>query len=269
MKFKILIITLNIVIFISFVSFFILPLLAFSGAAKFFLSKNWFFPPIFIAILAFINILYFRNKSIIENLEAEDWTGLCHTLEVEVFDKNRASFRNVNLLSDVQLLLSDFSGLQRLETYVRSKKPEYLSRLAPNFAGGKFLSGNYSELHSFVSNLIRSGKKDEWLLFYLPFSLQMQKSYSEASKEFENCLNKFNEPILNLMTGYFYYEVLKIYCKLSEKERIKSVKAFKDNIKAQYSLETWNNYTAQKRQEMHILIFKKIIADASSWLFNT
>lgn len=268
MKFKILIITLNIVIFISFVSFFILPLLAFAGATNTFFIKNWFFPPIFIAILAFINILYFRNKNIIENLESEDWTGLCHVLEVEVFDKNRASLKNLNLLSDVQLLLSDFTGLQRLETYVRSKKSEYLSRLAPNFAGGKFLSGNYAELQSFVSNLIRSGKKDEWLLFYFPLSLQMQKLYPEASKEFESCLNTFNEPILNLMTGYFYYEVLKKYCKLTEKEREEAANSFKNNIKTQYSLETWKDYTAKKRQEMHILIFKKIIDDATSWLFN-
>ena len=108
--------------------------------------RYWFFPPIFIVLLVFVNILYFRNKNIIENVESGDWSALCHALEVEVFDKHRTSLKNLKLLSEVQLLLSDFAGLKRLETFVRANCSEHLAALAPNFAGGKLLSGQYAEL---------------------------------------------------------------------------------------------------------------------------
>ena len=111
MKFKFLIVTLNIVIIISFISFFIMPLLAYPNNITAFLMRYWFFPPIFIVLLVFVNILYFRNKNIIENVESGDWSALCHALEVEVFVKHRTSLKNLNLISEVQLLLSDFAGL--------------------------------------------------------------------------------------------------------------------------------------------------------------
>ena len=268
MKFKFLIVTLNIVIIISFISFFIMPLLAYPNNITAFLMRYWFFPPIFIVLLIFVNILYFRNKNIIENVESGDWSALCHALEVEVFDKHRTSLKNLKLLSEVQLLLSDFAGLKRLETFVRANCSEYLAALAPNFAGGKLLSGQYAELYNFVSNLVRSGKKDEWVAFYVPFSLQMQKDYSRASEEFKKLLNTFSEPILNSMTAYFYYEVLKKHCKCTENERSTFVSEAQNKIKSSYSLDAWSAYTAKKKQEMHVLVFKKVIDDTTNWVFR-
>lgn len=267
MKFKFLIVTLNIVIISSFISFFMMPLLTYQNDMTAFLLRYWFFPPIFIILLFLINVLYFRNKSIIENAESGDWTALCHALEVEVFDHHHASFKNVKLLSEVQLLLSDFAGLQRLETFVRANKSEYLARLAANFAGGKLLSGQYAELHTFASNLAKSGKKDEWILFYIPFSLQMQKDYHNASAAFEKYLNSFDEPILNAMTAYFYYEILKKYGKFSENERLTGIKNVRTAFQTKYSLQSWKEYTEKKKQDMHVLVFKKVIDDTTTWLF--
>lgn len=268
MKLKALVIVLDIVLIIFFISIFILPVFTGVMNMKTFWLTYWFFPPIFILLLAFINILYFKNKNIIECVESSDWTALCLNLENEVFDKRNLSFRNVKLLSQVQLLLSDFKGLQRLETFVRSNKGEYLSRLAANFAGGKLLSGQYEDLHTFASNLVQSGKKDEWIVFYVAFSLQMQKDYAKASVEFEKVLHSFNEAILQLMTAYFYYEVLKNYSKLSFSERNLATSAFKDTFRKSFNRRTWKAYTAKKKEDIHILVFKKVIDDATEWVFT-
>lgn len=268
MKLKILITILDIVLIIFFVSIFILPIAMSTINAKSLIQSYWFLILAFLALFAFVNIIYLKNKNIIESIETGDWTALCVNLEREVFDKTNLSFKNIKLLSEVQLLLSDFKGLKRLEVFVRANKGEYLSKLATNFAGGKFLSGEFCELYDFTTNLIKSGNKDEWLIFYKPFALQMQKSYIEASNNFKELLDSFSEPILNLMTAYFYYKVLENYCKLSFKGRQEKVQAFKNTFKKTFTSVTWKTYTAKKKESIHILVFKKIIDDASNWVFQ-
>lgn len=268
MKFKVLVIFLNIVLITFFISIFVLPFFLDSIDIKTFFSQYWFFAPIFLAIILAINILYARNKNVIGNVESGDWTALAHSLEHEVFDKKHASFQNVKLLAEVQLLLSDFAGLQRLELFVRNNKSEYLPRLASKFAGAKLLSGQYNELYTFTSNLVKSGKKDDpWIVFYVPFSLQMLKEHKAASEGFGALLDTFSEPLLSAMVAYFYYEVLKRYCSLTHEENAAKVQAVRDNIKSRYSLQTWKAYTVKQMQEIHVLVFKKVIADCTTWLF--
>lgn len=268
MKFKILVIILDIVLFLFFISVFIMPVFMGVIDLKTFLTSYWFFPPIFIALLVVINFLYLKNKNIIENVEAGDWMALCLNLEEEVFEKRNLNFKNIKLLSEVQLLLSDFKGLQRLETFVRANKGEYLTRLATNFAGGKLLSGQYDELYTFTSNLVKSGNKNEWIIFYVPFSLQMQKQHAQASDEFAKLVGTFTEPILNLMTDYFYYDVLKSYNKLPINEQKEKVSELKGRFCKEYSRTTWQNYIAKKKENIHILVFKKVIDDASTWIYQ-
>ena len=272
MKFKILVIVLNIVLITFFLSIFILPFLLDNIDIKSFFSRYWFFAPLFLALCIGVNVVYVRNKGIITRAEDGDWVALCHSLESEVFDKQHTRFKNLKLLADVQLLLSDFSGLSRLETFVRSHCHEAIPKLATRFAGGKLLSGQYQELHSFTSNLVKSGKKDDfWLLFYVPFSLQMLKEYTKASDGFSDLLSYGRERIgylISAMSGYFYYEVLKNKASVSAEKLVEQGKQFRESIKKTYSLSAWNAYCAKQKEEMYILVFKKVIDDTSAWLFS-
>ncbi|PIE98951.1 MAG: hypothetical protein CR988_00865 [Treponema sp.] len=268
MKFKILVIILNIVLLLVFVSIFFIPVLnpAFSEITG---KKYLFFIPVFLVLIIIFNAVYFKNRKIVESIESEDWTAVCLHLEDEVFSKKRMSFKNVRLLSETMLLLSDFAGLERLETTVRANKPEYLAKIASNLAGGKLLSGKYQSLYDFTSGLAaRRNNTDQWIVFYTAFSLQMLKEHKKAAERFLEIYDKVSVPLIRAMTGYFIFNILATQAKLTPKEAESGKQELKKEILNDYNYTKWQEYTEKQKEAIHILVFKKVIDDTTDWLYK-
>ncbi len=269
MKLKVLFITFNIVLFGLLFTIFFLPLFYADGNfIKEFWNSNWFFGPIFLLIIVTINVIFFRNKKTINAIENEDWASLSETLEHEIFEKKKLSFRNVRLLSEALLILSDFASMNRLEAFLQENKPSYISKLATKFVASKMLSGNFNELLEFTAKFNTSDEnKDEWMAFYHAFSLQMMKDYPNSFLEFKAMQEIASIPLIKVLSSYFVLKVFSDYNDLSAEEVETSRLALKADITSSYKKEKWNRYIEKEKQEIHVMVLSKIIEDATAFFF--
>ncbi len=269
MKLKVLFITFNIVLFGLLFTIFFLPLFYANGNfIREFWDSNWFFGPIFLLIIVTINIIFFRNKKTIDAIENEDWATLSEYLEHEIFDKKKISFRNVRLLSESLLILSDFASMNRLEEFLQENKPAYVLKLSTKFVAAKMLSGNFNELLEFTARFNTSDQnKDEWMAFYHAFALQMTKDYKNSLIEFKSLQESLSIPLLKLLSSYFVLKVFAEYNELSNKEIESSRLAIKADISSSFSKEKWLKYLQNEKEEIHAMVLSKIIEDATTWLF--
>lgn len=270
MKFKMLAVTFNIVLFALFFTIF---LLSFSIPNKefaiFFWKRHWYFVPFFIFLITSVNILYFNNIKIISYMESEDWPALTMFLEEEVFDKKKLSFKNVRVLSETLFLLDDFAGLERLELILKKNKPKYALKLSLKFAAGKMLAGKYEEVKNYCGKIaLMPGSSCEWMDFYTAFAHHMLKEYSVAAEKFYNLIDEKNNILIIFLSSYFVIDVLKPYITQNEKKSEKILSLLNKKIKSKHSKEEWKKYTDKERQNIHIMVFTKIIKDANEWFFE-
>ena len=89
MKFKVLFITFNIVLFLSFLTIFLLPFFILDGSFMLeFWSKNWYFGLIFIIILGIVNAAFISNWKMLSFLEREDWPALSSCSKRKLSEKS-------------------------------------------------------------------------------------------------------------------------------------------------------------------------------------
>ncbi len=268
MKLKALLVIFNIVLFSLLFTIFFLPLFfAYGSFMREFWNTNWIFGPIFLTLIIAINVIFFKNRKLIEAIETEDWTALAMYLEEEVFDKKKFKFRNIKLLTDALFLLSDFNSLDRLQLALKTHKPEYLNRLAPKFAAAKMLSGKYADLVEFSSKFNSSGK-DEWMLFYSGLALYMTKDLYKSAEQFKSAQTKTDDSLIKVLSSYILFHLLKHYNRMTDADVLSEKKDLKAFIDKTYTKQTWNTYTETQQREIHIMVLKKLIADSSVWLWE-
>ncbi len=270
MKLKVLYITFNIVLFGLLFTVFFLPLLYADGSiAREFWSINWVFSSIFLIIILVINIIFFRNRRLVEAIESEDWTALSRDLEEQIFDKKKMSFKNVRLLIESLLLLSDFPTINRLEVILRNNKPEFIPRLAPKFAASKLLSGNFADLLDFTEKFSKSNQtQNEWMSFYYAFALQLLHEYDKSVIEFKKLQEESPNKLIKVLSSYFFLSVLKSYNKLLPKEIDAKFADIKSEINKSFTQAKWKRFIAKEKQEIHIMVLTKLIDSATDWIFN-
>lgn len=183
MKFKILIIIFNIVLFFSFITVFFLPFFYVDMEfMKLFWSKNVFFIPVFIGAAIAVNYILFHNKKIVGAIESEDWPALAMDLEEKLFEKKQINFKNSRLLLEALLLLSDFNGINRLEKTLLKHKPDYVQRLSREFAAAKLISQDFTEVAAFCRRVKNGGNTDAWIQFYTGVA-ELRLGHHAAAKE--------------------------------------------------------------------------------------
>ncbi|NVP23024.1 hypothetical protein [Treponema phagedenis] len=270
MKLKVLVIIFNTVLILMFSVIFLFPVFFLNGDFMHeFWIKNWFFLPIFFILLGIVNIIFLKNWKLVSYIEEEDWTALTMYLEQEIFDKKKLSYKKVRLLSETLLLLSDFSGLSKLETVLRANKPGYIIKLAPKFAAAKMLSGNYQELCAFSNKLAaRPDNTHPWINFYAAFSHQMLKEYTVAAEKFLTLAKTSTDLIIKALSAYFIKEVLSPYLE-GKKEKVNQLAlSIKDEIKKKYNRNQWDEYIEKEKKEIDVMVLTKIIKETNDWIFT-
>lgn len=268
MKLKALFIIFNIVLFSLLFTIFFLPLFYANGTfMREFWYSNWFFGPLFLIMLLVVDTIFFKNQKLIEAIETEDWTALAMYLEDKILDKKEFKFKNVSLLADSLLLLGDFSSMTKLELTLKNNKIEYLNKLAPKFAAAKMLSENYTDLAEFSSRF-HSQENAEWMLFYHALGLHMTKDLYKSAEAFKNLKDKAENYLVKVLSAYFLLSILKNYSKMTDAEILETKQAVIALIEKHYTPQTWKKYTESQKQELHVMVLKKLISDSSAWLWN-
>ena len=76
MKLKVLFVIFNIVLILLLFTVFFLPLFYADGSfMREFWKANWFFGPVFLILILFVNIMFLKNRLLIKYIESEDWSS--------------------------------------------------------------------------------------------------------------------------------------------------------------------------------------------------
>ncbi len=269
MKFKALFITFNIVLFLSFLTIFLLPFFVLDGTFMAdFWSKNWFFGIIYIIILFAVNFIFISHWKLLSFLEKEDWPGLSGYLEGVVFGKKKYGKRNVGLLCDALLLLGDFTTLAKLETVLRADRPRLFASLGIKFAAAGLLSGDYPALHALASSLaFQKGADTDWLSFYAAFSLHLSKKFDQAAVGFVPLAENARDPLVTALSGYLLVLLASKDTGTRRSELEIAAEGAKRRIAAKLSRKKWDILVEDAKADMQVVVLGKLIDETGSWLY--
>lgn len=269
MKFKALFISFNIVLLLSFVTVFLLPMLVLGGSFMLeFWSKNWFFGAIFLFVFLAVNAVFLSYWKMLSYLEKEDWPGLSQYLESEVFERKRYNSRKVRLLCDSLLLLGDFATVGKLEELLRSERPRLFSTIGIRFVAACLLSGDYGRMMSLIAELRALKCPDgEWLGFYAAFSGTLRSLPDEAATGFMPLATAGKEPLVVALSGYLAGDVLAKKLPARQTELSDAADSARARLSAKYSRKKWAGYVEDMKADMHVVVLGKLIDESNRWLF--
>lgn len=269
MKLKVLFVIFNIVLILLLFTVFFSPYFMLTVLfMREFWKTNWFFGPVFLLLILFVNIMFLKNRLLINYIESEDWSSLASLLEKRIYTKKRITYKNSLLLAESLLLLGDFTSMNKFCDFLKDNKPKYVSKLGPKFAAAKMISGNYQDVFEFSSSLpVLKTTASEWIVFYSALSLQMMKNYEKSAALFTKVSDSAKNPLIKCLSTYFVVNVLQTYSQLTEEGIKEKALLLRSRINKNYTYESWKAYTESEKQEIHVMILTKIIDDVTSWLF--
>lgn len=270
MKFKVLFVIFNIVLFLSFLTIFLLPFFILDASFMLeFWSKNWYFGAIFLVILVLVNLAFLANWKMLSYLEQEDWPALSRYLEGEVFEKGRYSKRKVQLLCDSLLLLGDFATVRKLQDLLEAKKPALLGVLGVRFSAAHLLAGDYESMYALsATHGISAGGDRDWMNFFAAFSRHMSKKYEESAALMLAILEKARDPLVVALAGYIAGELLVRMVPARANELSSAASGAKTKITAKYTRQKWLALVEEEKSGIHVVILSKLIDELCSWLYG-
>jgi len=270
MKFKALFITFNIVLFLSFLTIFLLPFFILDGTfmADFWV-ENWFFGIVYLVILAAVNFIFITHWKMVSFLEKEDWPGLAQYLEGAVFERKNYGKRNVGLLCDALLLLGDFAGLAKLETVLRTERPRLFASMGVKFAAAGLLSGDYEALHRLASSLCEAkGADRDWLAFYAAFALHLSKKFEGAGDGFSGLAVHAKDPLVTALAGYLAGLLASRDPGAAKADLLTASEGAKRRILSDYSRKKWDAAVEDAKAEMQVVVLGKLLGETAAWLYG-
>jgi hypothetical protein len=271
MKFKTIFILFNIIIVISFLFIFFMPVFMLGSNYGFsFWQTNWPLALFFIAILAAFNGFFISNWKVFALIEAEQWDSLSTVLAERLFQKHQYNKRNVRLFVNACLLRSDSASIDRLQKELASAKPGLLEREATLFGTAWLLRNDPAGAEAFLAQwLDKPGvDKKDWLVFYYSFSLILQKRINEAAPRLEALLAT-KDKVLLLLAAYLYGSLCAVAATADEQRRIQQLAETKRlELSKGFTPERWSRETERSKAEVHVVVLTKLIDEAGAWMFR-
>ncbi len=273
MKFRTIFILFNVIIIISFLFIFLLPIFLLGpGSSMAFWKGNWYIGLLFIALLGGLNSFFLLNSKTFILVEREAWDELSAYLVGLMFPKGRFRSSRVRLLVNAYLLQSNIDGIERLEAELSSKKPELLRKNALLFGVTRLLRNKSDEAEAFFAPFLdaKDVESRQWLRFDYGFSLVLQKRFVEALPYLDEGTDS-RDPVLCLLSAYLLGSAGASSAD-SETEKaslLAKVEGVRERLTKRYTTAKWDKEVEQAKSEVHIVILSRLIDDAGHWLFPT
>ena len=267
MRFKTIFIIFNIVIIISFLFIFFMPLLLL-GVGQFddFLAKNWISGVLFVLALGGFNAYFIRNWRLFELLEKEDWQSLIAYLEEAIYDKRRINRRHTKILINSYLVTSNTDAILKLGAFLSEQKPEIVPSFAIPLGIPYLLSTNASESERFFGKLLATMKlKDrDWIRWDYAFSLLQGKEIDVAKARFTELVREANDPMLVLLSLYMLKSLAG-----QDEELQELIHSKAEDFRAHNSPDAWKKKVEKAKDNMQVLVLSRIISEAGDWVFES
>jgi hypothetical protein len=274
LKFKFIVIIFNILIVFLLSAAALIPLFVFGfGFSVMFWRSSWPLALILVVALIILNVFFLFNRRLFNLLEREDWPALVDFLEQSVIYKGRYSSREVRLLLNSYLLMSDSAAMSRLEHKVALAKPVLLEVNALIFGVARILEGNPREAADFFRLRLEKGKAGEklWLRWYYGFSLVLARDFDTAEAEFKALVAisaNSRQFLIAALAAYFLSNTLLKYSANSAECRSIAEEGRERVRKALKNAAGWEKEAAKVETEVYAAIIKKYIDEAGGWLFD-
>ena len=266
MKFKTIFIIFNLVIVFSFLVIFFMPLLLL-GTEHFseFFVNNWYISLLFIATLAIFNSYFIVNWRLFQLLEKEDWLGLIEYLEDKIYKHRKVQKNYLKILVNSYLVTSQSEEILKLKDHVEHMRPNLIRQFSVAFGLPYLLTNRSEEAERYYGKLLAQKRIRErtWIRWNYGFSLLQVKEAEGAKKEFFALLESDN-PIIVLLSLYLLSSLA------AGDDDAKSVLDGKaEEIRSRYSKARWEKKLNRHKSNLQAMIFSRLIAEASNWLFET
>lgn len=267
MKFKTIFFLFNGIILFSFLFIALMPLFVLGGEyTRIFWGENWFLALIFLVFISVLDAYFMINWKMFSLLEKEDWPGLTAYLENEVYEKNRLNSRNIRMMINTSLTISNLDKIIRLEKEIREKKPNLLGRYGAMLGIPYLLNQNKEEGKVFFRECINRGTPKDlpWLQWCYSFLLLSGKELEEANPYLSDLSSQNKDSILRLLSLY----LLSTISENSTNEVLEQNKAaflikFPDRISLQKEVRK------SKNNNIVVLLLSSILDDSQSWLYGS
>ncbi len=272
MKFKSIFILFNAVVGISLFFVFAMPFFALgSQYATSFWALNWPLALILIGVLIALDLFFALNWTLFALLEREDWPALSVYLERRVVGKKHWSPRLTRLLANTYLVLADAPAVVGLEKKVADARPALLDRNALVFGVARVLLGDAKASVAFFSD--RIGKKNlennDWVGWYLAFSLLLAKDFSRAADTLIPLAAKSRDALVTALAWHFLGETL-IH---ALPDRSVEIRSATETARARVlsklpTKETWDKEIIRANADIHVVVLSKSLDEASARLYS-
>ncbi|HUZ18449.1 MAG TPA: hypothetical protein VMV68_08670 [Spirochaetia bacterium] len=266
MKFKLIFLLFNIVLVVSFLVIYLMPLLVLGwDYTRVFWANNWFLPLIFVCIIGVLNAYFALNWRLFRLLEKEDWNGLVDYLEKQIYSKNRLRKQYIRILINGYLVNSRTEEIRRLEAHIRDKKPRILPSFALLFGIPYLLRNDPAEMESYFGGaLAQRGVSDRpWIEWNHAFSLMLLKRREEARAKLKGVADATKEPVLLLLSIY----LLEAFTD-SDTELEQTLEHGKNALKRRYSPVAWQKEIESAKENVEVVVLTKLVQEATEWLFS-
>ncbi len=266
MKFKTIFILFNVVIVLSFLIIYFMPLfmLGWEYTADFW-SKNWYLPVIFVAVIGGLNIYFIINWKLFRYLEAEDWDRLQLYLENQIYEKGRLRPQFLRVLVNAYLVKSEIDEIKKLDIFCKENYPSVRNNFPMMLSIPYFLSNDKHAMREHFKDFLTTvkGKDLPWVKWGYAFASFLGNDRENAKYLLLEIAGEKQDNILRLLTVY----ILDAYRKLDEQAAGIVDKAVGE-LRASFTRKSWEKEIEKAKGDMFIVILTKIIGDATDWLFE-
>jgi len=267
MKFKTIFFLFNGIILFSFLFIALMPLFVLGGEyTSIFWKENWFLAFIFVIFISVLDAYFIINWKMFSLLEREDWPGLTSYLENEIYEKKHLNKRNIRMMVNTALTISNLDKITRLEKEVSEKKPLLLGKFGVMLGIPFLLNQNLDEGKEYFSKCIeKAGEKDlPWLKWCQSFLLLSGKETSDASSVLIDLTSQEKDPILKLLSMY-------LISSLPGFEEDEIQKLNKENFLKRYPLQKslQKEITKTKNRNIVVLLLSSILDDSQTWIYGS
>ncbi len=266
MKFKTIFIIFNTIIGVSFVILFILPFI-FLEISQFSIifSTNWIILCIFLLFIIIFNTYFVKNWKLFKLIEKENWENLIIYLEKKTYEKKKYSKSNIKMLINCYIVMSKIESVEKLYSFLYRNKKQIIYCFPLEFGIPFLLTNSPEESEKYFKELLeqKNVKEKNWINWNYAFSLMRQDKKEGTINIFSELMNEKMEPILNLLTLYMYYPLVK-----NNPDKFKNVLTKISEFLSEYSPVNWEKYLEKEKKNIQAIILSKIIVEAAGWIFN-
>jgi hypothetical protein len=266
MKFKAIFALFNIVLIVSFLLIFFMPILLLGTEAfPLFWGKNWIIGLVFLLTLGALNLYFIAHWGLFRHLEKEDWPGLVSYLEERVLGRNRIRPLLIRMLLNAYLITSHTDGILALEAFLKPKHPRLIGRFCIQFGVPYLLMKDPSVSEAFFAGVPVGGnaRSRDWMKWNHAFCLLQMSRPDSAKTELGELLPDARDPVLRMLCLY----LIDVFAG-KDAELDSGLEKGRADLKRRFGPEAMKRHIEKSSENMEIVILSKIVQDAREWLYS-